>query len=193
MAQLFEGTHKRSPSREWDPYEDVINAPPGLVAEYVAESLRVTPRPPPSHGTVCFNLAMRIAAPYESGKEIGGWKFHPEPKLKLSQDVVIPDIAGWHLPWDFDDWSVRFVTQVPKWVCEIHSPITRQFDLDEKREIYADHGVEFIWFVDPSVKSVEAFTLMNGDWQAAGSASGENELSLPPFSLVSFPLNELWK
>ena len=104
----------------------------------------------------------------------------------------MPDLAGWRherMPAVPDD---PYFTLAPDWVCEILSPATRQFDLEEKRPIYAREGVGHLWFVDPAARLLEAFALVNGDWTPAGRAEDAAPVSLPPFEAVSFPLDALW-
>lgn len=193
MSLSAESSPPQPRLRGSNPYEQVINAPPDKVVEYVGGELHVMSRPSPLHGVISYNFAIRIGAPYQDDDNLGGWIFIPEPKLILLEDIVIPDIAGWRLPWNLDDWSASSIADEPNWVCEVLSPSTRLLDLGKKRDCYKNNGVEYLWFIDPGILSVEAFALKDGDWLGVGSASGEDTLSLPPFELVSFPQNLLWK
>lgn len=175
----------------WNPYEAVIDAPPGLVVEFVGGILRVMGRPSWEHGRFCFNFAKRIAPPYED--DLCSWKFMIEPLLLLSEDAFIPDLVGWRLPLRLENQNASIFAVVPDWVCEVLSSATRRYDLGVKRDNYAKHGVAFLWTVDPIAETVEAFALKDGEWQEVGTASGEGALSLPPFEVNSFPLSVFWE
>ncbi len=131
--------------------------------------------------------------PYEYDEDKGGWNFLPEPVLQLSENILVPDIAGWYEPQGLIGLSVNVVSDVPDWVCEVLSPSTRHLDIGSKRDIYAKQGVGHLWLVDPQSRNVEAFEHKNGDFVSAGSVSEEGPVSLPPFEAVSFPLKFLWE
>jgi Uma2 family endonuclease len=80
----------------------------------------------------------------------------------------------------------------PDWVCEVLSPGTRTYDLTEKRDIYAEHGVRWLWFVDPAERVLEAFALREGAWVLLGALHDEAEVRLAPFDAVAFGLGALW-
>ena len=88
--------------------------------------------------------------------------------------------------------DVAYLMLAPDWVCEILSPSTRKFDLEEKRPVYAREGVGHLWLVDPSARTLEAFTLGNGAWTPAGAAREDEPVAFPPFEAVAFPLGTLW-
>lgn len=123
----------------------------------------------------------------------GGWWILYEPELHLTEaDILVPDIAGWrretlpHL-----DEGAHFTTP-PDWVCEVLSPRTREYDVTEKRDIYARHGVAHLWFVDPEARTLEAFALDGTSWRLIGSAHADAEVSLAPFEAIAISLPDLW-
>lgn len=118
--------------------------------------------------------------------------FIGEPEVRISGNILVPDIAGWRTPRDLGDPDIVYTTVIPDWICEVLSPSTRALDLGPKREIYADHGVGYLWFVDPTAKSLQAFELKDGDWISTGLATGQEMVSRPPFDAISFRLDWLW-
>ena len=72
------------------------------------------------------------------------------------------------------------------------SPGTRRIDLTDKRRLYAEAGVAFLWFVDPVARTLEAFALRDGDWTLIAALKDDEEVSVPPFDAISFPLSVLW-
>ena len=85
------------------------------------------------------------------------------------------------------------ITVVPDWVCEIHSPTTRGYDLVTKRRFYASIGVAYLWYVDPEARSLTVSKLVDGHWYELG-AYGEDETTVraEPFEAVALPLREWW-
>ena len=174
-------------------YRDVLDAPAHMVAEIVEGALHLQPRPAGRHTLAGSSLGVEIGGPFQRGRGgPGGWWILDEPELHVGEDILVPDLAGWRrerMPTVPDD---AWFTLAPDWVCEILSPSTRKFDLEEKRPIYAREGIGHLWLVDPSARTLEAFRLVDGDWSAAGSASEAEPVSFPPFEAVSFPLDALW-
>ena len=175
-------------------YQDVLDAPENMVAELVNGALHLQPRPAARHGFAGSRLGIKIGGPFDVGEGDGpgGWWIIDEPEVHLGDDVVVPDIAGWRrdrMP-EFPDSAA--IDLVPDWVCEVLSPGTRQFDLTEKRSLYGDRGVEYLWFVDPSARTLEAFVSTNGDWTLITALKDDEAVSVAPFNAIEFPLSALW-
>lgn len=174
-------------------YQDVLNAPPHMVAEVVAGTLHTQPRPAKRHAWASSGLGMKIGPPFNYGDGgPGGWVILDEPELHLGEDIVVPDIAGWRRDTMSEDMEGAYFTQAPDWVCEVLSPSTRQFDLGEKRAVYARERVAHLWFLDPDVRTLEAFERRGDRWLLLATLVGDAPVSLPPFDAISFPLSALW-
>ena len=183
---------RRVPARKAS-YRDVLDAPPHMVAEVVQGALHLQPRPASRHALAGSSLGMALGTPFQWGRGgPGGWWIVDEPELHFGEDILVPDLAGWRRERMPDYPDTPYFTLAPDWVCEILSPSTRTFDLEEKRPIYAREGVHHLWFVDPAARALEAFALHGGDWTPAGSAQNDEPVSLPPFEAVTFPLDALW-
>ena len=174
-------------------YRDVLDAPPHMVAEIVEGALHLQPRPASRHTLAGSSLGDELVSPFQKGRGgPGGWWILDEPELHLGEDILVPDLAGWRrerLP-DYPD--AAYFTLAPDWVCEVLSPSTRKFDLEEKRPVYAREGVGHLWFVDPAARLLEAFALRNGVWSPAGRAQDAEPVSFPPFEAIAFALDALW-
>jgi hypothetical protein len=146
-------------------YQDILDAPPHMVAEIAGGRLHLHPRPAPRHASASFGMAGQLDGPFRRGAGgPGGWHLLIEPELHLGADVLVPDLAGWRrerLPV-FPDTSA--IELAPDWVCEVLSPGTRRFDLTEKRELYRRNAVAHLWLVDPDARTLEVFTLLAGAW-----------------------------
>jgi len=174
-------------------YQDVLDAPPNMVAELVNGTLHLQPRSASRHSRASFALAGRLFDPFDLGSGgPGGWYFASEPELHLGPDVLVPDLAGWRRErmGEFPDTPAFDLP--PDWICEILSPSTRRFDLIEKRALYGRWGVGHLWLVDPQAETLEAFELREGAWVLIGGFEADNEVRIAPFAEIGFPLSNLW-
>jgi Uma2 family endonuclease len=106
--------------------------------------------------------------------------------------VLVPNLAGWRrerLPAVPD---AAVLTLAPDWVCEVLSPATRKFDLSTKRDRYGAAGVTHLWHVDPKARTLEAFELRDGVWVLHATLKDDDEVRVPPFEAIAFPLAALW-
>ena len=174
-------------------YQDVLDAPPHMVAELIRGALHLHPRPASPHVLAGSSLGDELVSPFQKGRGgPGGWWILDEPELHLGEDVLVPDLAGWRRERMPTYPDTPYFTLAPDWLCEILSPGTRQTDLTEKRDIYAAAGVAHLWLVDPEARTLEAFALRDGAWVLAGTLKDDDEVRLVPFEAVGFPLAALW-
>ena len=174
-------------------YQDVLDAPPHMVAELVGGVLHLQPRPALPHALAGSSLGVELGGPFHRGRGgPGGWWIIDEPELHLGADVLVPDIAGWRrermpaLP------DAPWTELAPDWLCEVLSPGTRRFDLTDKRRLYAAAGVTHLWLVDPIARTLEAFALQDGRWVLLAALKDDEPVRLAPFEAISFPLAALW-
>jgi Uma2 family endonuclease len=174
-------------------YDDVLNAPAHLVAELIDGVLETHPRPMPKHAMAANMLGFELTGPFQKGRGgPGGWIFAVEPELHLGLDVLVPDLAGWRrerLPVVPEDEHIAIA---PDWLCEILSPSTERFDRNLKMRRYAAHGVAHLWLLDPRIRLLEAFQLLDGKWLQLGTASADEPVSFSPFDAISFPLSDVF-
>ena len=174
-------------------YQDVLDAPPNMVAEVIDGTLHMQPRPAMRHAWASSGLGAKISPPFNYGDGgPGGWWIVFEPELHLGEDIVVPDLAGWRRETMPEYPDAAYCTIAPDWVCEVLSPSTRRIDLGDKREIYAREGVRHLWFVDPNAKTLEAFELRDGQWVLLATLADDDPVSLSPFDAITFPLDALW-
>jgi hypothetical protein len=174
-------------------YQDVIDAPDGMIAEIVDGALRLQPRPASLHQFAISRLNYLVQGPFDLGVGgPGGWWFAYEPELHLGDDVLVPDLAGWRRDRMPEYPHAPAFTIAPDWVCEVLSPSTRAYDRTTKRERYAHHGVAFLWLVSTDARTLEAFALEGGRWVLAGAFGPGDSVAAPPFDAAPFPLDALW-
>ena len=174
-------------------YQDVIDAPAHMVAELVHGALHLQPRPAFRHGVAASRLGMEVGGPFDRGRGgPGGWWIIDEPELHLGENVLVPDIAGWRRERMPEAPDTAAVDLAPDWVCEVLSRSTRQFDLVEKRALYGKAGVSHLWFVDPKIRTLEAFTNHDGTWSLIAALKDDDAVSVAPFDAIEFDLSALW-
>ncbi len=174
-------------------YQDVLDAPPHKVAEIVDGALHLQPRPAIRHAVAGSSLGGELVGPFQKGRGgPGGWWILDGPELHFGEDILVPDLAGWRRERLAEPPDEAFFTLAPDWVCEVLSPSTRRFDLEEKRPVYAREGIAHLWFVDPLARMLEAFALRDGAWAPVAAAKDNEPVSFPPFEAVTFSLGALW-
>ena len=174
-------------------YQDVLDAPPNMVAEIIDGALYTQPRPAIPHAKAGSLIGAELGWPYGRDRgDPGGWWILYEPELHFGDDVIVPDWAGWRRERMPECPDAGYCVDAPDWVCEILSPSTRKLDLTKKRGIYAREGAQYLWFVDPDSRTLEALALRAGRWAQIALLSGDVTVSLPPFEAARFPLDSLW-
>ena len=190
MAQS--AARKTEPARRAT-YQDVLDAPAHRVAEIIDGTLYTHPRPAMPRALATSSLQGDLSNPFQFGRGgPGGWWIIFEPELHLGEDVVVPDLAGWRRERMPEYPDTAYVTLAPDWVCEALSASTRKVDLHEKRPIYAREGVPYLWLVDPTDRTLEAFELHDGQWLLIASAKDDEPVSIRPFDAITFSLGDLW-
>ena len=174
-------------------YQDILDAPPNMVAELIDGDLQLQPRPTPRHSLSGSSLGGELDGPFYKGRGgPGGWWILDEPECHLDDNVLVPDLAGWRRERMPTLPDTAYITLAPDWVCEILSPSTRSRDLVQKRALYAEAGVKHLWFVDPDARMLEAFALEEGRWVLIAALEGQADVSVPPFDAITFDLGSLW-
>ena len=174
-------------------YQDVLDAPPNMVAELIRGALHLHPRPVPRHAWAGSSLGGELHNPFHRGRDgPGGWIILYEPELHLGDDVLVPDWAGWRRERMLRLPETAAFELAPDWVCELLSPGTRRFDVTEKRALYGAHGVGWLWYVDPQARTLEVFEARGGSWTLVAAIGEGDEVRVRPFEAIGFPLSALW-
>jgi Uma2 family endonuclease len=173
---------------------DLEALPPGVKGEIIDGELYVQPRPRPGHARALTTIASEIHGPYDFGRGgPGGWWILAEPGIEIpGSPEFSPDVAGWRrerLPALSDDEPLRIV---PDWICEIHSPTTRGYDVLKKRPFYARIGVTWLWYVDLEARAVTVSRLVEGAWHEIGVHGEDERVRLEPFGDVELDLSLWW-
>ena len=174
-------------------YADLEAVPANLVAEILFGTLVTHPRPMLRHGVAASVLGMELGSPFQRRRGgPGGWVFIDEPQLHFGPHVTVPDIAAWRLERMPRIPTTVGITTPPDWLCEVLSPSTAKYDRGDKFRIYATYGVKHAWLVDPVLRTLEAYELRDGKWLLLDVKKDNDDIALPPFDAVTWPLDALW-
>jgi Uma2 family endonuclease len=183
-----------APAKKFADYQDVLNAPPHMVAEVFGGELHLQPRPAKPHAAAATALGEELGPPFKRGRGgPGGWIILDEPELHLAADILVPDLGGWRverMPELVDDDP--FFTLAPDWVCEVLSPRTAKYDRSDKMAIYAREAVRWLWLVDPLQRTLEALRNEDGKWYLQGTWRDEARVRVEPFNAIELELAVLW-
>lgn len=148
-------------------YEDYLNTPEGERYELIDGELILLPTPNTAHQTVRGNLGTDMYM-YAKEGDFGRVFFVPFDIVFSDSDVVQPDILFVSKARD------RIITRdnvkgAPELLVEIISPFSAKRDWNDKRELYARHGVIEYWIADPVHKMVSVMLLRDGVLELAGA------------------------
>lgn len=178
-------------------YQDILDAPPGHVAQIIFGVLHSHPRPALAHAGASTGLTYFLCGPFHFGHGgPGGWIILDEPELHLGDepDIVVPDLAGWRR--DRGELPARdstFTTIAPDWVCEVLSPSTEVLDRAEKMEIYRRDNVRHVWLIDPRARTQELYRHGDDAWTRVAIHHGDALVRAEPFEAIELPLGRLWE
>lgn len=147
--------------------------------------IRTVSRPGAKHRFAQRRIARALSSADEA--EGGrGWWIEPEPAILFPDGrLTVPDLAAWRIG---DEVPPRFVdenpiTVVPHFACEILSRSTQRDDRALKIPLYAEHGVEHVWLVDPARREIEVVRSDRGRPVHVTTARERETARLPPFDL----------
>jgi Uma2 family endonuclease len=175
-------------------YNDLVALPDHVVAEIAGGELWASPRPAPRHALALSSLTGLLVNGFQHGRGgPGGWLILVEPELHLTDDVLVPDLAGWRQGRMSGLPETPYFTLAPDWVCEILSPSTAALDRTRKLWIYAREGVRHHCIVDPGAHTLEVLALDAGRWVVLDNFAGDATAQVPPFEAVPLELGLLWE
>ncbi|EYF05810.1 Uma2 family endonuclease [Chondromyces apiculatus] len=176
-------------------YADLEAVPEHLVAEIIAGTLYMSPRPAMKHALASSMLGMILGPPFQLGLGgPGGWWIIDEPELHLESDVLVPDVAGWRVERMPEYPETAATSLPPDWVCEVLSPSTATDDRFDKLPVYAREGVSWVWLIDPLKRALEVHHLgPRKRWETELLVKGDDAVRAAPFEAIELPLSKLWQ
>ena len=183
-------------SRKPATYQDVLDAPPHKVAEILDGELVLSPRPGPPHALASSGLGSDVHGLFHrrlgGPRGPGGWWILDEPELHLGPQILVPDIAGWRRERMPVFPRTAYFDLPPDWVCEVLSPSTRRNDRFLKARIYAEHGVRWLWLLDPETRLLEVYELHEGLWLRVQVFADTETIRARPFDAVELEMERWW-
>lgn len=176
-------------------YEDVLRAPPHLVAEVIDGELRLSPRPALPHAAAASALGEELGPPFKRGRGgPGGWIILDEPEIHLQADILVPDLGGWRRErLGALDAGAPYLSLAPDWVAEVVSPRTQKYDRTDKLRIYARERVSWAWLVDPLARTLEVMAQgADGRWVLRNAFRDDARVRAEPFDAIELDLAVLW-
>jgi Uma2 family endonuclease len=186
-----------APAERRATYEDVLAAPPNMVAEVLFGTLYTHARPTIRHANVSSLLGGLLVGPFRLGHGgPGGWIILDEPELHLGADpdILVPDLAGWQRE-RLDELALdaAWTSIAPDWACEVLSPSTQATDRAEKMEIFLRERIGHVWLIDPKAETLEIYRHGGDVWHRLAVHHGDVRVRAQPFEAVELPLGPLWQ
>lgn len=164
--------------------------PPGVRLELVNGEIAVSPSPIPKHSYTVIRLTILLGNHIDASRL--GRLYADVDTIFGEHDVRRPDLLFFakdrlHLIGE------KAMEGPPDLCVEVLSPSSGTTDRRDKFAQYEAAGVAYYWMLNPKKKTFEGFKLVDGKYEAAGSAHGEEIIHLPPFDDLVIPLGELWQ
>ncbi len=167
------------------PYEDYLDLPDELRAEYVDGRALVSPPPSVDHQRICLRLARVLDDVVEAPAEVilaAGWHLPHGRSLRIPDVMVVRDRVDGPL-----------VTQPPLLVIEVLSS-NRRDDLVRKSTAYLEAGLDQYWIVDPRDRAMDIFARRSSGWEPVVSLDDrhpQGTVTLPGGGSLDLDLGEL--
>jgi Uma2 family endonuclease len=167
--------------------------PANTKGEIIDGVLYTQPRPRLHHQDALGLIHEDLSGPFRRGRGgPGGWWIVVEPGIMApGSPEFSPDVAGWRRERVTELPAGRMAV-VPDWICEVHSPSTRQYDLTTKKRYYARIGVPHLWYVDLEEPSLTAWRLVDGKWLELGAWLPGEPVRAEPFDAVELDIAMWW-
>jgi Uma2 family endonuclease len=174
-------------------YRDLEALPPNMVGEIIRGVLHAHPRPALPHSAAATALGEELGPPFKRGRGgPGGWVILFEPELHLSEDVLVPDLAGWRRERMPEMPEAPYATLAPDWVCAVLSPTTSKIDRGAKLPVYARERVAQVWLVDPLEQYLEVLRLDGEGYRIVATHIENAKVRAEPFDAIELDLAILW-
>ncbi len=144
-------------------YEDYLQLEEEKGYEIINGELLEMPAPSLKHQKIAGKLYKLLSTFMESQR--GGEVYISPVDVVLSEDVVFqPDLVV-VFEENYSILKERGIFGSPDLVVEVVSPSTFKKDTEDKRKLYAKHGIKEYWLVFPEEKVVEVLVLKEGEYE----------------------------
>ena len=171
-------------------YEDYANTPDDERYELIDGDLIMAPGPNMPHQDNQANLggAMQV---FVKERSLGKVYFSDTDVVLSDTDVVKPDLLFISNERE-DIITYSNIHGAPDLVVEILSPSTSRRDWNEKRELYAEHGVKEYVVMDPSNRIVWRMLLKDGVLEIEETYYEGDTIALSAIEGFSIAVNDIF-
>lgn len=134
-------------------YQDYCNTPDDERWELLNGELVMAPSANTPHQAIAFNLVLMLGN-FVRQRGLGQVRFAPYDVVLSDTNVLQPDVLFVSNERAPHIINARKVREAPGLVVEILSPSTASRDWRVKLDLYAEHGVQEYWVVDPEIQRV---------------------------------------
>lgn len=149
--------------------------PEGTLCQLINNQIIMSPAPSNEHQKIAAKLFNQLMNFVEK-ESLGEARFAPYDVYLGKRNVFQPDIlfiANHHLSNIQNDG----LHGAPDLIIEILSPSTAKYDLEEKKDMYEQYGVQEYWIVDPSNKQVWGYQLIDKYYKELSTGPGKLDSS----------------
>lgn len=159
--------------------------------ELLNGELYLSPSPSEIHQYILSVLHLRIGT-FSRERNLGKVYFSPFDVVLSDTDVVQPDLL--FISNDRSDIiTANNVQGAPDLVVEILSPATADRDRTQKLDLYAKHGVNEYWIVDPDSRTIMVLLLGENRFEVSGIYGEDQSLTSPTLDGFSIALKDLFE
>ena len=171
-------------------FEDYLKTPDDERYELLDGDLIMAPSPSELHQIICLRLGSALHM-FVEHQELGQVLIAPFDVKLSDTDVVQPDL----LFVSNERAGIRTANNIqgaPDLVVEIQSPSTAKRDWNDKRSLYAQHGVTEYWLINPDAHTVIVLLLNQGEYETAGLYGEGSTLASPTVEGFNVPVDEIF-
>ena len=164
--------------------------PPGVRLELVNGEVAVSPSPTPDHSHVIIQLIFLLEG-HNQNRGLG--ELYQDVDTILDRfNVRRPDLLFFfksrtHLI------GKKAMEGPPDLAVEVISPSSVEVDREDKFTQYRDAGVRYYWIIDPKLRTIDAWELVDGKYVQIARAQRDAVVKLLPFPDLEIPLGKLWR
>ena len=167
-------------------YADYLETSDDERYELLHGELVMAPAPLTDHQMVVMELGSQLHT-FVKDRGLGAVLSAPTDVVLSDTDVVQPDILF------VSNERAHSITPeniqgAPDLVVEILSPSTAERDRSVKFELYAQHGVQEYWIVNPDARTITVFLLNEGEFEEVDTYSEGETLTSPMLAGFTFKL-----
>ena len=171
-------------------YADYLKTSDDERYELLNGELILSPSPKEIHQYISGNLYFKIAT-FVRERSVGKVYFSPFDVVLSDTNVVQPDILF------ISNERTEIITPdnvrgAPDLVVEILSSATAERDRTIKLDLYAQHGVQEYWIVDPDARTITVLLRGEGGFGVAGIYGAGQILRSPTLAGFSVALEEIF-